>query len=179
MQPLGPMKTQSKRAPPAVQEFLSEAEFGFVGVSRSEKAFSRQLFRAFLDAGYAPVPVHPEAARRGQSIDGIPAIGALAEASPPLRRVFLILRPEHRQAEVRTAIEAGVEQIWIHGPGEGPGAASEAVHEMCRQNEVQLVAGECPFMFLPGTSWIHRCHGAVRAWLQRWPRSARPMRPAH
>jgi hypothetical protein len=33
-----------------------------------------------------------------------------------------------------------------------------------------VVAGECPFMFLPETPWFHRLHGFCRKVVGRYPK---------
>jgi len=33
-----------------------------------------------------------------------------------------------------------------------------------------VVAGECPFMFLPETSWFHRFHGFCRKVSGKYPK---------
>jgi len=34
---------------------------------------------------------------------------------------------------------------------------------------MSLVAGECPFMFLPETPWFHRLHGFCRKLVGSYP----------
>jgi hypothetical protein len=46
--------------------------------------------------------------------------------------------------------------------GIGPGAASPAAVAFCRVQGMSVVAGACPYMFLPGSGLVHRLHGFLR-----------------
>jgi hypothetical protein len=51
----------------------------------------------------------------------------------------------------------------------GKGSVSPKAVAFCRERGMQVVPGECPFMFLPGADGIHRFHGFVREITGRFP----------
>ncbi len=58
-------------------------------------------------------------------------------------------------------IDAGVKQIWMYRALGAGAVNADAVHK-CREHGIDVIAGECPFMFLPHTGFIHRVHGFLR-----------------
>jgi hypothetical protein len=52
-----------------------------------------------------------------------------------------------------------VRRIWLHRGLGGAGAVSPDALGLCADNGVDVVAGACPFMYLPGTGLPHRIHG--------------------
>jgi predicted CoA-binding protein len=85
-------------------------------------------------------------------------------------RAVLVLTPATKTDEVvRDCAAAGVTHVWMHRGG-GQGAVSPSAVEFCREHGMKVVAGECPFMFLPGTGFPHRVHGFIRKILGSYPR---------
>ena len=128
-----------------------------VGVSRNPGDFSRTLFREFLKRGYEVIPVNPHcAAMDGQSC--VPSISAVAPAADTL---LMMTPPSVTEALVADCAAAGVKRIWMYR-AVGAGSLSPRAVSFCEANGIDVVAGECPMMFLPGVAWFHRLHGLVR-----------------
>lgn len=62
---------------------------------------------------------------------------------------------------MRECAEAGVRRVWLHR-GAGRGAVSDEAVAFCRAQGIAVVAGECPYMFLPKAGLLHRLHGLLR-----------------
>jgi predicted CoA-binding protein len=139
------------------REFLEQGRFAVVGVSRSEKDFSRYLLRELLRRGYDAVPVNPALTE----VEGRPCFARVDQARPALSAALLLTPPARTEAVVRECVQAGVRKIWMHR-GQGAGAASPDAIALCRANGVELVTDLCPFMALPGAPWPHRLHGFFR-----------------
>ena len=134
-----------------IQDFLAHKRFAYVGVSRQPKDFSRALFREFRAQGYDPVPVHP----LSKEIDGIRCFRSVREIGPPVEGVLLMTPPPLTATLLPECAQAGIKRIWIYR--DSPGAV-----KFCEENGIDVVSGECPFMFFPEASFIHRFHGFVR-----------------
>ncbi len=143
--------------PAVVEGFLASKRLAVVGVSRDPRDFSRRLFRALKERDYEVVPVNPW----GGEIEGEPCVGRLQDVRPPVDGALLMTPPAVTDAVVRDCAEAGVRRIWMHR-GAGRGAVSPTAVAFCRSNGIEVVAGECPFMFLPGAGFVHRLHGFLR-----------------
>jgi predicted CoA-binding protein len=141
----------------AVDSFLSCRRIAVVGVSRDPKDFSRQVFRAFVERGYDAVPVNAS----GGEVEGRRAAGHVGEIQPPPEAALLMTPPSATDQVVRECAEAGVKRVWMHR-GAGRGAASPGAVAFCREHGIEVVDGECPFMFLPGAGWFHGVHRFFR-----------------
>lgn len=141
----------------AVTEFLAQRRLALVGVSRQQADFSRGLFRELLRRGYDMVPVNPAM----QEVEGQRCYARLQDIKPPVDGAILMTPPSQTEAAVRDCLEAGIRRVWIHR-GVGSGSVSQAAVELCAANHLLVVAGECPYMYLPDAGPIHRLHRALR-----------------
>ena len=138
-------------------DFLAQQRLAVVGVSRDPKDFSRCLFRELKKRGYDLVPVNPT----GGEIEGLPCAARVQDIRPPVDGALLMTRPEVSEQVVRDCVAANIPRVWLHR-GIGPGAVSAAAVALCRQHGIVVVEGECPYMFLPASGFIHRTHGFFR-----------------
>lgn len=146
-----------KARPAFVDEFLSFRRLALVGVSRNRRDFSRSVLRALRERDYDVVPVNP----LGGEVDGQPCVARVQDIRPPVEGALLMTPPAVTERVVRDCAEAGIRRVWMHR-GAGRGAVSPAAMEFCRTHDMEVVAGECPFMFLPGAGFLHRLHGFFR-----------------
>jgi predicted CoA-binding protein len=142
--------------------FLAARRIAVVGVSRSEKDFSRFLFRELAGRGLDVVPVNPALVEA----EGRRAFARVQDVTPAPDAALLLVPPARAAEAVRDCLAAGVRRVWFHRGG-GRGAASEEALALCRERGVAAVEGLCPFMALPGASLPHRLHGFVRRALAR------------
>jgi predicted CoA-binding protein len=77
--------------------------------------------------------------------------------------------PEATETVVNDCAQAGIRRVWMHRAG-GKGAVSQQAVQFCRERGIQVIPGQCPFMFLPDTAGFHRFHGFVRKITGRYPR---------
>lgn len=148
-----------------IENFLACKRLAMVGVSRNPKDFSTVLFRELCRRGYEVVPVNPLV----EEVEGRKCFARVQEIQPPVEAALLMTRPVVSEAVANDCVQAGIGKVWMHRAG-GAGAVSAAAIETCKQHGMQVVAGECPFMFLPGTKGVHRWHGWVRKILGSYPR---------
>jgi predicted CoA-binding protein len=148
----------------AIDSFLSCRRIAVVGVSRDPRDFSRAVFRAVVERGYDVVPVNAA----GGEMEGRPAAGRLGELWPPPEAALLMTPPATTDRVVRECAEAGVARVWMHRGG-GQGAVSPDAVAFCREKGIEVVDGECPFMFLPGTGRLHGVHRFFRRLSGRLP----------
>jgi predicted CoA-binding protein len=140
-----------------IVRFLRCRRLALVGVSRDPRDFSRALMRDLMCRGYDVVPVNPAT----PMIEGLRCYGTVAEVAGPVEGALLMTPPAQGAAAVRDCLRAGVPRIWFHR-GIGPGASSPEALRLCREAGVEVVDGECPYMFLPGASLFHRIHRFFR-----------------
>jgi len=148
-----------------IQEFLGRKRLAVVGVSRDPKDFTRSLYRELQRREYDVVPVNPEVGE----VDGRRSFAHVADIEPPVDGALLLTQPAVTEQVVRECQAAGIRRIWMYR-AVGTGAVSPAAVEFCESNGMSVVAGECPFMFLPETPWFHRLHGFCRKLAGRYPK---------
>jgi len=141
----------------AIDSFLSCRHLAVVGVSRDPRDFSRAVFRAFVERGYDAVPVNPA----GGEAEGRRSVPRVGDVQPPPEAALLLTPPAATAQVVRECAEAGVRRVWMHRGG-GQGAVSPEAIAFCRERGIEVVDGECPFMFLPHAGWAHGAHRFFR-----------------
>ena len=148
-----------------IQTFLGRHRIAVVGVSRNPKDFTRSLFNELRDRQYDVVPVNPEVAE----VDGLRCYAHVSEIQPPVEAALLMTKPAVTGTVVRDCQTAGVKDIWMYR-ATGAGAVDVDAVAFCQSNGMEVVAGECPFMFLPETGFIHRFHGWCRKVTGSYPK---------
>jgi predicted CoA-binding protein len=128
-----------------------------VGVSRAPGDFSRAVFRAFVERGYDAVPVNPA----GGEPEGHPSVARVGDVQPPPEGALLLTPPSRTAQVVRECADAGVKRVWMHRAG-GQGAVSPEAVALCRERGIDVVDGECPFMFLSHSGFVHGVHRFFR-----------------
>ena len=149
-----------------VADFLACNRIAMVGVSRNQRDFSRSLFQEFCKRGYDMVPVNPHASE----IEGRRSFARLQDVNPPAEGALLMTSPTETDIIVHDCLEAGISRVWMYRAS-GQGAVSAWATDFCHKNNIRLVEGHCPFMFLPGTNAFHRIHGFLLKISGRYPTS--------
>jgi predicted CoA-binding protein len=148
-----------------IEVFLQRKRFAAIGVSRHPKAFTRVLFGELRRRGYDVVPVNPGAG----SIDGAPCFASIRDIAPPVEAALLLTRPEVSDGVADECIQAGIRQIWMYR-AIGAGAVSPRAAIACELNGIDVIAGECPLMFLPQAGLVHAVHGFCRKLAGSFPK---------
>lgn len=148
-----------------IERFLAGRRIAMVGVSTKAEEFSRAVWRAFVARGYDMVPVHPGV----EEIEGRKAFARVSDVPGALDGVLVMVPAAVAADVVADCVNAGVRRVWLHRGG-GPGSVSDAAVALAREHGLELVAGECPLMFLPGTERFHRWHAGWRKLTGRYPR---------
>jgi predicted CoA-binding protein len=136
-----------------IHEFLEGKSFAMVGVSRNPKDFSRMLFRTLVERGHDVSPVNPAA----KEIEGRPCYARIQDV-PDVKAALLMTPPNLTEAVVEDCADAGVEVVWMYR-AIGSGAVSQTALDFCESHGIKVIAGHCPFMFLPNPGFPHNFHG--------------------
>lgn len=148
-----------------IEDFLAVRRFAAVGVSRNEKHDSRMLMREFIKREYDVLPVNPSA----NEIEGRQCYGSVREIQPAVEAVLLLTPAAQTMSIVRECADIGVKRIWMYR-ATGAGAVDAEAVQFCHDHGIDVIPGECPFMFLPHTGIPHRIHGFVRLILGSYPK---------
>ena len=148
-----------------IEAFLAQKRIAMIGISRERKSISVALFEELSRCGYDIVPVNPKLS----SINGLRCLARVQDIDPPLSAALIMTSPEVTESVVADCFAAGIRQVWMYRAG-GKGAVSPKALEFCVAKGMEVVPGQCPFMFLPGAAGVHRFHGFIRKITGRYPR---------
>ncbi len=135
-----------------IHAFIAQPAMAIVGMSRSGKKFGNAAFRELRAKGYRLYPIH----RSAPAIDGVPCYRSLREIPEPVDAVLVVVPPDAARQVVREAAAAGMHHVWLQ-----QGAESPEVLALCRDLDLEVVAGECILLFAKPTG-VHRAHRWMR-----------------
>src|SRR5690242_20419615 len=149
-----------------IREFLSQKRIALIGISREPRSFSVMLFQELLQRGYDVVPVNPHT----PNVLGHACFAHVQDVTPPVKAALLTTSPQVTETVVTDCARAGIRLVWMHR-GVGAGAISPKAVEFCQAQGIEVIAGECPFMFLNASGGVHRIHGFLRKITGRYPKA--------
>jgi predicted CoA-binding protein len=136
----------------AVDDFLSQKRLAAAGVSRSGNAAANGIFRKLRDAGYEVYPTNPKA----EEVEGVPCYPDLKSIPEGIDGVVVATHPDMTEQVVRESVEIGVTRLWLHRSF-GQGSVSDAAVELARENNINIIPGGCPMMFVEPVDIGHKC----------------------
>jgi predicted CoA-binding protein len=148
-----------------IEDFLSQKRIAMIGISRNPKDFSAALFRELESSGYDVVPVNPKASE----VLGRHCFARVQEIRPPVDGALLMTTAEITDAVIADCAAAGIRRVWMYRAG-GKGAVSEKAVAYCQEHGIQVIPGQCPFMFLSNAGGVHKFHGLVRRIFGKYPK---------
>jgi len=151
------------------RDFLAQKRIAVVGVSLKREDAANLLYRKFKKSGYRVFAVNPHSA----VFDGDPCYPDLKSIPEKVDGVLIVTRPAVTEEIVRQCIALGIPRAWMHGAlGSRPflknaaakiGSASAEAVRLCRENNIAVIPGACPNMFLE-PDFGHACmRGLLRA----------------
>jgi hypothetical protein len=153
----------------SIESFLNGKRIALVGASRNPNDFSRRVLHELIAHGYDMVPVN--ASEGPAEMEGREVYRRLGDVPGPLDGVILMTPASVTATLTKEILDSGVPRVWLH-KGVGPGAVDEKAVELLRGRGVNVVAGECPLMFLDGGKGVHRVHAWFRRLFGSYPRAA-------
>jgi predicted CoA-binding protein len=145
-----------------IQEFLDSTDVAIAGASIKKDNFGRSLMKELSKAGYQVHPVNPGY----DEIEGIKCVGSVGELPPRVESVILAVTPALTEKIVQQCIGTSVKRVWMI-KGMGRGAYSEHAHQLCRENNIDVVHGFCPMMFFG--EGFHKFHLWMRKTFSKLP----------
>jgi uncharacterized protein len=150
----------------AIEHFLATKRLAMVGLSRDPKHFSGMLFMELIHRGYDVVPVNPNA----KEVLGHPCFERVQDIQPPVEAALILTPAYATDAAVEDCSHGGVRQIWLYRAGSTGGAVTDSAIAFCRDHDIEVIPGECPFMFLPRNG-LHAIHGFINKLIGRYPKA--------
>jgi predicted CoA-binding protein len=151
-----------------IEKFFAQKSIAVVGMPRERSADTMLLFQLFEELcrrGHDIIPVNPNAS----DILGHRCFARVQDIQPVPDAALLLTSPAVTNSIVRDCAAAGIKLIWMYRGG-GQGSVSEDAVDFCRTHGIDLVPGQCPFMFLLPVRSFHWFHRLVFKITGQYPR---------
>jgi predicted CoA-binding protein len=148
-----------------IEAFLSQKRIAIVGISRERHNIGASLLEEFSRHGCEVLPVNPNATE----IMGRRCFARVQDINPAPDAALLLTAPAVTSSVVRDCADAGIKRIWMYRGG-GQGSVSAEALEFCRAHGIEVVPGQCPFMFLAPVHGVHRFHRFLSRITGHYPR---------
>ena len=136
-----------------VDDFLGQKLIAVAGVSRnSTSEAANAIYKKLRDSGYTVYSINP----RAEAVEGDTCYADLKSMPDKVDGVVICTRPEVALDIVEGCIELGIKRVWMHRSF-GTGSVSEEAAEVCRKNEIAVIAGACPMMYCKPVDFGHKC----------------------
>lgn len=132
-----------------VEEFLNQKRIAIVGVSHNKRKFGNAIHSELKKKGYEIFPVNP----RLNVTEGNKCYPSLSSLPDGVDSVIISVAPDKTMSVVEEAKSAGMKKIWIQR-----GSQSLEAIKFCKENNIDVVSGECILMFSEPAMFIHRAH---------------------
>lgn len=136
----------------AAADFLAQKRIAVAGVSRDSKQPANLIFRTLRDTGHEVFAVNPNA----DQVEDSPSYHDLKSMPGGVDAVMIATPPGTALKLASECAELGVSRVWMHRSF-GKGSVSEEAIDFCRGHGIEVIAGGCPMMFVPGADVGHRC----------------------
>lgn len=132
-----------------IDDFLSQKKIAVLGVSRDGKKFGNVIFRDMKKKGYQVFPINPNT----DNVEGEKCYPNLSSLPEKVDGVIVNVPPAVTKEVVAEAASIGIKRIWLQ-----QGSESESAIQLCRENQLQFIHGECILMFAEPVGFGHRVH---------------------
>lgn len=137
-----------------IEDFFKSKTVAIIGASRNKDSFSRLIISELTSKGYSVLPVNPNE----DQIAGINGYRSIAQLPDSVDAAYIINRKEIAISLAREAAAKGIKTIWIHVKCNSP-----EIETLRQEYGVQVIAGECFFMWAKPVKGVHRFHRFVRS----------------
>jgi len=127
-----------------IDEFLCHQELALVRSSPSIPVRGAKIEEELAPKGYAVSVVY---------VDRSVIEPRLANLQKPVAGVIIAVPPSQAEEAVREAVEANIPRVWLQR-----GCDSRAAIQLCEQEGIPVVHGECVLMYAEPVKSVHAFH---------------------
>lgn len=132
-----------------IDEFMALKSIAIVGVSRNKDKFGNAIYRDLKAKGYKVMAVNPKL----DMVEGDRCYAGLGALPEKADGVVIVISPAETVAVIEEAARLGIKYVWLQ-----QGANSPESEAKCQELGLNVVSGECIFMFLEPVQSIHGFH---------------------
>ncbi|MFQ5419291.1 MAG: CoA-binding protein [Anaerolineae bacterium] len=143
-------------------DFLAQERIAVAGVSRKGQETANLIYRKLRDTGRQVFAVNPHA----NVVEGDMCYPDMQSIPGGVDGVVIVTRPELTAKIVEDCVAAGVPRVWMHNNTFMPSSVSDTAVQLCRDNDITVLDGGCPMMFL---DFGHKCFRMILGAMGRLP----------
>lgn len=133
--------------------FWKSSTFAVVGVSQNKRKFGRIVYDEMKKRGLPVSAVNPRAFIE----EGMIIHPRLADISPTVDAIIVVVPPPVTGQIVREAYALGINHVWLQ-----PGAESPDAIRFCEEKGMQVIHGECVLLQMAPVKFPHALHRFVK-----------------
>lgn len=145
-----------------IQAFREDKKVAIVGASNNKDNFGRSLMEELSKKDYQVFPVNP----KFSEVKGVACASTVKDLPKEVVNVILAVPASLTDEIIDQCIGTPIKRVWMIR-GVGKGAYTDSAHEKCRENNIDVVYGFCPLMFLG--EGMHKFHFWLRKTLGKMP----------
>jgi len=149
------METNPRHMKDIILKFQDDKKVAIVGASNNKDNFGRSLMAELSNKDYQVYPVNP----RYDEVEGVACISTVKELPKEVVNVILAVPSSLTDEIIDQCLGTPIQRVWMIR-GVGKGAYTESAHEKCKENNIDVVYGFCPLMFLG--EGMHKFHFWLR-----------------
>ena len=132
-----------------IDEFLAQKTLAVVGVSHTKEKFGNAVYRDLKAKGYKVMAVNPKL----DMVEGDRCYAGLGALPEKPDGVIMVIPPTETIPVIEDAAKLGINYIWLQ-----QGANSPEGETRCKDLGLNVVSGECIFMFAEPMESFHKFH---------------------
>ena len=145
-----------------ILDFIESKKVAVIGASPNKDNFGKYLMRELAKKGIEPIPVNP----KYEVVEGVACVPTARELPGDVESAIIAVPASLTDEIADQCIGSPVKRVWMI-KGVGRGAYSEAAHEKCKENNIDVVYGFCPMMFFG--DGMHKFHFWLRKTFGKLP----------
>ena len=144
-----------------IDEFMQLKTLAVIGVSRNKDKFGNLIYRDMKAKGYKMLAINPKL----DMVEGdrcYAGLGALPEVP---QGVIICIAPSETIPVIEEAARLGIKYVWLQQGANSPEGEAKA-----KELGLNLVSGECIFMFADPVESIHKFHRFINKVFGKLPK---------
>ncbi|MCP4419827.1 MAG: CoA-binding protein [Chloroflexi bacterium] len=131
-------------------DFLAQERIAVAGMSRTSEQTANLIYRTLRKKGHQVFAVNPMT----DEVEGDVCYPDVQAIPGGVDGVMIVTKPELTEKIVQDCAEAGVPRVWMHDNTFMAGSVSDKATQFCHDNNITVIDGGCPMMFL---EFGHKC----------------------
>jgi uncharacterized protein len=144
-----------------IKDLFSQNEIAIAGVSREKNKFGNKVYMEMKKKNRKVYPINPNI----DAIDGDKTFPDVLSLPGSVSALIILTKRSRTEALVKEAISKKIQNIWIQQQSE----TKEAI-EAAEKAGINLITGECIFMFMEPVSGPHKFHRFFKKLFGSYPR---------